>query len=93
MYIVCPHRKEVAILLQSAVILSIRYAVFVFSIPLYMFIIFSIYTAFGGELTPRKLFVTLSLIVNLRLICHFVVLSLFGLSDSAVSIKRIKVII
>ena len=93
MYIVCPHRKEVSILLQSAVILSIRYAVFVFSIPLYMFIIFSSYTAFGGELTPRKLFVTLSLIVNLRLVCHFVVLCLFGLSDSAVSIKRIKVII
>ena len=58
-----------------------------------MFIIFSSYTAFGGELTPRKLFVTLSLIVNLRLTCHYVVLGLYGLSDSAVSSKRIKVVI
>ena len=91
-YIVCPHRKEVFILLQSSVIFSILYAIFVFSIPLYMFIIFSSYTVFGGELTPRKLFVTLSLIVNLRLACHYVVLGLYGLSDSAVSSKRIKVV-
>ena len=57
-----------------------------------MFIIFSSYTAFGGELTPRKLFVTLSLIMNLRFTCHCVVLGLYDLSDTAVSSKRIKVV-
>ena len=86
------HRKEFLVLLKSMIVLAIYYALFVFIIPMIMFLIFSIYTTFIGDVTPRKLFVTMALIVNLRLICiHFMVHGVFGLSDSAVSLKRIKV--
>ena len=38
------------------------------AITVAMFLVFSVFTATGGELSPRKVFVTLSLLIVLRLV-------------------------
>ena len=86
-------RNEVKILLKAYVIRAINLAYFAFSLPLIMFIIFSIYVSFIGDLTPRKVFVTLSLITYLKITSiHIFILTTLTLSEGRVAWKRIKVI-
>lgn len=93
-YFVNFYRNEVKIVLKAYIIRAIHLAYFAFSLPLIMFIIFSVYVSFIGDLTPRKVFVTLSLITYLRLTSvHFFILSTLNISEARVAWKRIKVII
>lgn len=38
------------------------------ALTIVMFLVFSVYTATGGELSPRRVFITLSLVIVLRLV-------------------------
>ena len=63
------------------------------SITLIMFVVFSVYVnAFEAELTPRKVFVSLSLITFVRLTSiHFFILTLQVMANGRVSWIRIRV--
>ena len=57
-----------------------------------MCVVFSVYTTTGGELTPQKVFSTLSHIVFLRYVALHFVVALLNISDARVGFKRIKVL-
>ena len=63
------------------------------ALPLIMFVVFSVYVNTSDEqITPRKVFVTLSLLTYLRLTSIFLfVQGLLLLSEAKVAWKRIKV--
>ena len=56
------------------------------------FILFSVYTASGGVLTPKRVFTVLSLLIVLRLTSvHFMVQNALSTSEGLVAISRIGV--
>ena len=56
------------------------------------FILFSVYTAAGGVLTPKRVFTVLSLLIVLRLTTvHFMVQNALSMSEGLVAISRIGV--
>ena len=57
-----------------------------------MCVVFSVYTSTGGEVTPQKVFSTLSHIVFLRYVALHFIFSLVCISDAHVGFKRIKVL-
>ena len=63
------------------------------SLPLIMFVVFSVYVNTSDEqITPRKVFVTLSLVTYLRVTSIFLFVQAFlQLSEARVAWKRIKV--
>ena len=87
-------RSEVYAIGKYYMIKSFGYTYDGASISLIMFVMFSVYvSAFPDELTPRKVFVALSLITFLRLTSVFLVIHLIlNGSDAKVAWKRIKVI-
>ena len=62
-----------------------------FSLPLILFVVFSVYTSTGGELTPRGVFSVLSFLTGLRFTVHFAVLVALTISEAHVALTRIKV--
>ena len=57
-----------------------------------MFIVFSVYTATGGELSPRKVFITLSLLIILRLVSvQWSVHNVLNLFEGWVALVRLQV--
>ena len=57
-----------------------------------MFLVFSVFTATGGELTPKNLFTTLSLLITLRLSSvDITILNILSISDIKVAITRLQV--
>ena len=70
---------------------ALGYAYNVFSPPIAMCIVFSVYTSLGGEVTPG---IVLSALTHLSFICYTAVhfnLGLLQLSESYVGYKRINV--
>ena len=63
------------------------------ALPLIMFVVFSVYVNTSDEqITPRKVFVTLSLLTYLRMTSIFLfVQGLLLLSEAKVAWKRVKV--
>ena len=85
-------RSEVWIVLKSYVIRSLNISYVSFSLPLIMFVMLSVYVSFIGDLTPRKVFVSLSLISYVRITSvHFFIMATLLLSEARVAWKRIKV--
>ena len=63
------------------------------ALPLIMFVVFSVYVNTSDEqITPRKVFVTLSLLTYLRITSIFLFVQAFLLlSEAKVAWKRVKV--
>ena len=56
------------------------------------FLVFSVYTATGGELSPRKVFITLSLLITLRVISlEYGVHNVLNLFEGWVALVRLQV--
>ncbi len=69
-------------------------AFMIISASLMAFVVFCVYTANGGNLTPKKVFTTLSLIYVLRLVCvHNLILNVIGFAEVYVALTRIKVLV
>ena len=57
-----------------------------------MFLVFSVYTATGGEPSPRKVFITLSLLITLRFISvQMSVHNVLNLFEGWVALVRLQV--
>ena len=77
--------------LKAYVIRAINLAYFAFSLPLIMFTIFLVYVSFIGNLTPRKVFVTLSLITYIRITSiHCFILATLTISEGRVGMEKNK---
>ena len=57
-----------------------------------MFLVFSVYTSTGGELSPRKVFITLSLIIILTLVAvYWSVHNVLNMFEGWVALVRLQV--
>ncbi len=85
-------RSESFHILKSATIRAVGLSLTVISLPIMTFVVFSVYTATGGILTPKKVFTVLSLIIILKLHgVHAVVYTAVAISEGLVAISRISV--
>ena len=86
------YRSEFWILLKGSMIRAFNLGYFSFSLPLILFVVFSVYTSTGGELTPKGVFTVLSFLTSVRLTgVHFVVACSLMTSEAHVALKRIQV--
>ena len=86
------YRNEVYIIFQALLINAVNMVNYKVSLPLIMFGVFSVYVNTSDtQLTPRKVFVTLTLINFARLSIYFFFLGTLLLSTMRVSWKRITV--
>ena len=88
-------RKELMFHFKGSLIRTIHLASYTCLVPLMMFITFSMYVLLeGGVVTPRKVFVCLSLLVVVRLFSvHYAVDGMTRFSQGWVALTRIKVCI
>ena len=57
-----------------------------------MYVVFTVYTATGGELTPKKVFTTLSLVFTLHLTTvSFLTQGILGIVEASVATRRLQV--
>jgi len=85
-------RSEFWILLKGSMIRAFNLGYFSLSLPLIMFVVFSVYTSTGGKLTPRGVFTVLSFLTGVRLTAvHFVIVFTLMTSEALVAVKRIQV--
>lgn len=85
-------RKESFIIFQGSLIRACNLAWMMVSVTVTLFVMFSAYTTTGGELTPKKVFTSLSLLLLLRLTTIYALShSVLTLSDAKVGIDRIQV--
>ena len=61
------------------------------STSMIMWLVLTVHTSLGGELSTRQVFTLLSLLTTLRLSFHFFVLALLGFSEGRVAMQRIQV--
>ena len=80
------------IILQGGVIRASGAVLMIISLTLFMFVVFSVFTATGGQLSPRIIFTTLSLLITLRLSSvDYVVRNILSMSEIHVAIARLQV--
>lgn len=85
-------RYESLLILKGGMVRASNLAFVMMSASLMAFVVFCVYTATGGDLTPKKVFTTLSLIYVLRLISvHHLILNVVGFSEAHVAVTRINV--
>ena len=85
-------RSEVWIIMKASIIRGLNLSYFTISLPIIMFVIFSIYVNTGGTLTPRRVLTTFSLVTFIRLFgLYDFVLGTLELSEARVAWKRIVV--
>ena len=61
-------------------------------INIVIYITFTIYTATGGELSAKKVFTTISLLINIRLTTvHFFIQNILGIVEARVASVRLQV--
>ena len=81
--------------MKASMIRAINLSYFTVSLPLIMFVVFSVYINVkppDEELTTQKIFTTYSLLAFVRLTSlHFIVLGSLYLAEARVAFKRIKV--
>ena len=81
------------IIVKGALIRGLNLGFYSFSLPVILFVTFSVYASVGGTLTPKRVFTTLSLVSLIRLTSvHFIVLASLTLSEARVAIQRIQVL-
>ena len=79
-------------ILKGSVIRAINLGYFSLSLPLFMFILTTVYTSTGGTLTPKSVFLTLSLLSTIRFTSVFFMLrATIEIAEGAVALKRIQV--
>ena len=84
--------KESRIILQGGLIQGFSLGLTFTSLTLLMFFIFTAYTANGGELTPKKVFTTLSLLIVLRLTSvYFFIENVLAMTEGRVAVVRLQV--
>ena len=87
------YRSEMMIIMKAALIQGISFSIFFFSMPVILFVTFSVYASVGGTLTPKRVFTTLSLLSLIRLTSvQFIVQASLMLSEAGVAIQRIQVL-
>ncbi len=85
-------RKESLIILKGGLVRAFGLAFMIVSVTIMTFLVFSVYTATGGILSPKKVFTVLSLLLILRLTSvHFLVQNSLAMSEGFVAISRINV--
>ena len=78
--------------IKGAAIRAFNLGYFSFSLPVILFVTFSVHLSLGEDLTPRAVFITLSLLSLVRLTgVHFIVQAFLSLSEGAVAAHRIEV--
>ena len=86
------YRSEIYRILKYFIVLSISLTYCVASTSFAMFVIFSVYVnVYNDPLTPRKVFVTLSLITVIRINFYDFSNTIIRVSAAVVSMRRIKV--
>ena len=85
------YRKEILITFWGIAIKVLGYAYNVFSSPIAMCIVFSVYTSFGGEVTPGIVLSALTHLSFIRYTAALFNMGLLQLSESYVGYKRINV--
>ncbi|XP_064396708.1 ATP-binding cassette sub-family C member 4-like [Halichondria panicea] len=84
-------RKESLIILKGGLVRAFGLAFMIVSVTIMTFLVFSVYTATGGILSPKKVFTVLSLLLILRLTSvHFLVQNSLAMSEGFVAISRIN---
>ena len=90
--LICWLSKESHIILQGGMVRGSSLGFMIVSLTILMFLVFSAFTASGGELTPKKVFTTLSLLIVLRLTTvHFFVQNVLAVSEGRVAVVRLQV--
>ena len=81
------------IVIKGALIQSLNLGFISFSLPMILFVMFSVYASGGGTLTPRRVFTTLSLLSAVRRTAVYcIVLASLTLSEARVALQRIQVL-
>ena len=85
-------RKESDLILEGGIIRACGLGSVNIALTMATFIVFSVYTATGGELSPRRVFITLSLLINLRLISvQWSVHNVLNMFEGWVALVRLQV--
>ena len=86
------YRKESRTITQASLIRGLSQACFGSLLSILNFVTFSTYAGLGNVLTPRKVFVVISLFTVMRLYFYnSLVLNALGMAEVWVSLKRIEV--
>lgn len=86
-------RKEISRILKSSYLRGLNMASFFASSKLIIFVTFTVYTLLGNTMTASQVFVTMSLYGTIKVtLTLFFPLAIEKLSETVVSIRRIKVI-
>ena len=86
------YRMESKIILHGGMVRASSLGFTFVSLTLLMFLLFSTYTATGGELTPKKVFTSLSLLIFLRLTTvHFFIQNVLAMTEGRVAVVRLQV--
>lgn len=86
-------RQESNIIFRGAIIRACNLAYMIVSTSIIMWLVLTVHTSIGGELSTRQVFTLLSLLTSLRLSSYFFVLALLGFSEGRVAIHRIQVLL
>ena len=86
------HRKESKTITHASLIRGLSQACFGSLSSILNFVTFSVYAGLGNVLTPRKVFIAITLFTIMRLYFYYlIVLGALGISEMWVSLKRIEV--
>lgn len=79
--------------MQAGLIRAIGLGFMITFINIVIFFTFAVYcTSTGGQLSPRKVFISISLVLNLRLTTvHFFIQNVLGVVEAKVAATRIQV--
>ena len=84
--------KESRIIFHGGMVRGSSLGFTIVSLTLLMFLLFSVFAATGGELTPKRVFTTLSLLIVLRLTTvHFFVQNVLAMTEGRVAVVRLQV--
>ena len=89
---VLPDRKESRIIFHGGMVRGSSLGFTFVSLTLLMCLPFTVFAATGGELTPKNVFTTLSLLIILRLTTvHFFVQNVLAMTEGRVAVVRLQV--
>ena len=78
--------------IKGAAIRAFNLGYFSFSLPVILFVTFTVHLFIGQDLTPRAVFTTLSLLSLVRLTgVHFIVQAFLTMTEARIATHRIEV--
>ncbi len=87
-------RRESVAIFKGLAVRACQQAGMAVAVTVLSLLVFSVYTATGGELTPRKVFTTLLIMYNIRtLFLYGFVLGVLDFHEANVAVLRIQVLI